>query len=118
VITSVDREGTGLGYDINLIQKVSSVVSIPVVACGGGGKPEHVAHAINDGGADAIALASMLHYDYIAKNAMKGDFSNEGNIEFLKKRSSFAKINPNSISSIKKEMIRAGIPTRCTRMEE
>jgi len=117
VITSVDREGTGLGYDINLIQKVSSAVSIPVVACGGGGSPEHVSSAIVEGGAEAVAVASMLHYDYVSKNSMKGDFSNEGNTEFLKKKSSFAKIKPNSISSIKKEMIKNGIPTRCTRME-
>jgi cyclase len=117
VLISVDREGTGLGYDIDLIRSVTRCVSIPVVACGGAGNCSHVITAIKDGGADAAAIASILHYDYIQKNTIIGDYSKEGNIEFLKKGISFTKVKPTSIPYIKKQMIASGIPTRVLKAE-
>ena len=63
---------------------VSDSVSIPVIAHGGAGQLEHIAGVIKDGHANAITFASMLHYDYIQKHQMKGDFKEEGNIEFFK----------------------------------
>ncbi len=62
MITSVDREGTGRGFDIELTRRLAEIVSVPVVACGGAGKAEHVQDVINEGQADAVAVASMLHY--------------------------------------------------------
>ncbi len=64
LVTSIEREGTGRGYDLELTQEVARAVDIPVVACGGAGKPEHVAQAIA-AGASAVSLASLLHYEYI-----------------------------------------------------
>jgi cyclase len=61
VVTSIDREGTGKGYDLELIRAVVGAVSVPVIACGGAGTPAHVVAAL-EGGASAAALASMLHY--------------------------------------------------------
>src|SRR3989338_8832877 len=64
MLTSVDREGTGLGYDIELTKKVSESVPIPVIACGGAGRIEDVYKVIIDGGADAVGIGSILHYDF------------------------------------------------------
>ena len=63
LLTSVDREGTRKGFDISLVQAVSSVVSVPVIACGGMGRVEDVADVVLNGGADAVAMADILHYN-------------------------------------------------------
>ncbi len=62
LLTSVDRDGTRLGFDIDLIKAVTSTVSVPVIASGGMGKPADAVVAVQFGGADAIAMADILHY--------------------------------------------------------
>ena len=101
VITSVDQEGTGLGYDIELTKKVANAVSIPVIAHGGAGSEEDVRKVIQEGNADAVALASVIHYDYIENNVLSVIGKEEGNTEFLKSGKSFSKIKPNTIKKIK-----------------
>ena len=61
LLTSVDREGTRKGFDIELVQAVTSEVSVPVIASGGMGKPEDCVTVVRDGGADAVAMADILH---------------------------------------------------------
>jgi len=63
LLTSVDKEGTGKGFDYELINLVSTVVPIPVIACGGMGKAEDLAKAVFEGRADAVAMANVLHYE-------------------------------------------------------
>jgi len=63
LVTSVDREGTKQGYEVDLIRAVSTAVSVPVIASGGMGKPEHLVEAVNEGKADALAMADILHYN-------------------------------------------------------
>lgn len=62
VLTSMDRDGTKDGYDIEITAAVSDAVSIPVVASGGAGRPEHLADAITLGHADAALAASIFHF--------------------------------------------------------
>src|SRR5436190_10662186 len=62
VLTSMDRDGTKDGYDLEITKAVSEAVSIPVVASGGAGKPEHLADAILLGKADAALAASIFHF--------------------------------------------------------
>ena len=62
VLTSMDADGTKDGYDLEITAAVSRAVSIPVVASGGAGCPEHLADAILEGGADAALAASIFHY--------------------------------------------------------
>jgi cyclase len=62
VLTSMDCDGTKDGYDIEITAAVSEAVSIPVVASGGAGKPEHLADAILKGKADAALAASIFHF--------------------------------------------------------
>ena len=61
-LVSVDRDGSGLGYDIDLIRKVTDATTVPVVACGGVGRYEHFAAGILEGGANAVAAANIFHF--------------------------------------------------------
>ena len=60
LLTSIDREGTWDGFDLDLIQLVTSQVSIPVIAHGGAGSIKHIGEAVRKGGASAVALGSMV----------------------------------------------------------
>jgi cyclase len=62
LLTSIDRDGTGRGYDVDLVKKVTAAVGIPVIASGGAGKVADCGTVIRDGGASAAALGSMAVY--------------------------------------------------------
>lgn len=62
LITSINRDGTWDGYDVDLIRMITRSVSIPVIACGGAGKLDDFAYAVNEGGASAVAAGSMFVY--------------------------------------------------------
>lgn len=61
-LTSIDRDGTQSGYDIDLVRKVVDSVSIPVIASGGVGRWEHLVEGIVEGGAEAVSVANRLHH--------------------------------------------------------
>lgn len=112
VITSVDREGTGLGFDIELTKMVAEAVSVPVIAHGGAGSVNDIKSIIDTGKADAVSIASMLHYEFISKNEINGDYKKEGNIEFLKSGRGFSKINVATLPEIKKYLYHQNISCR------
>jgi cyclase len=62
LLTSMDRDGTEDGYELELTRRVADAVEVPVIASGGAGEPEHLVHAIQQGGADAVLCASIFHY--------------------------------------------------------
>lgn len=62
LITSIDRDGTMQGYDLQLIENVARAVNLPVIASGGAGSYEHMRQAIQQAGASAVAAASMFHF--------------------------------------------------------
>ena len=62
LLTSVDREGTRKGYDIDLVRLVADAVPVPVIASGGMGTPQHLIDVVREGHADAVAIADALHY--------------------------------------------------------
>lgn len=62
LLTSIDREGTRKGFDIHLVKSVTNIISVPVIASGGMGVPEHMVEVIHEAEADAIAMADILHY--------------------------------------------------------
>jgi imidazole glycerol-phosphate synthase subunit HisF len=62
LLTSMDRDGTEDGYDLELTSAVAAAVGIPVIASGGAGRLEHLSEAIRSGGADAVLCASIFHY--------------------------------------------------------
>ncbi len=62
LLTSMDRDGTKIGYDIPLTRAISEAVNIPVIASGGVGTLEHLYEGLVDGKADAVLAASIFHY--------------------------------------------------------
>ena len=62
LVTSMDRDGTQIGYDIELMKKISSIVNIPLIASGGVGNLDHLAEGIKEGNASAVLAASIFHY--------------------------------------------------------
>jgi imidazole glycerol-phosphate synthase subunit HisF len=62
LLTSMDRDGTEDGYELELTRAVADAVDVPVIASGGAGTPEHLVAAVERGGADAVLCASIFHY--------------------------------------------------------
>ena len=94
LLTSINNEGMGTGFDLELTKEIASKVHVPVIACGGAGKAEDFCSVVNEGMADAVAAASVFHYNYatpIDKPFMSfeearlrmGDHIDSGNIDFL-----------------------------------
>jgi cyclase len=98
IITSIDTEGTGDGYDTALIKGVSERFEIPVIACGGAGNKEHVLEVLQNGFADAVAISSILHYEIASKLVKDDEFLTEGNDNFI-----------NNFRAINKKSTRNGI---------
>ena len=63
LVTSIDREGTRRGFDIQLTLAIARAVKVPVIASGGMGTPAHLVEVIREGGADAVAMADILHFN-------------------------------------------------------
>ncbi len=84
VINSIDADGTRDGYEINLTRMIAESVSIPVIASGGAGKPEHLYDVLTEGHADAALVASVVHY---------GEYTCRDLKEYLHKRGIKVRLN-------------------------
>ena len=84
LLTSMDRDGAKIGYDLELLKAVTAAVSVPVIASGGAGAAQHMVDAVVQGGADAVLAASIFHFGEV------------------------------SISEVKQAMAGAGLPVRLT----
>ena len=79
LLTSMDKDGTKSGFDLELTRAVSDAVNIPVIASGGVGNLQHLADGVQEGHADAVLAASIFHYgEYTVQQAKK--FMSERNI--------------------------------------
>ncbi len=77
LVTSVDKDGTKKGFDTELIAKITKLVSIPVIACGGAKTPQDVADCFTQTNCDAISFATMLHYDTTTIQEVKETCANQ-----------------------------------------
>jgi len=129
LVTSIDREGMGTGYDIELTRMIANQVPVPVIACGGAGQKEHVVEAVSEGMADAVCAASLFHYQYMEQletlymssdepKLRMGKQVDEGNVDYLKTRTCggfpWTVITPASIPEVKELMTNADIDIRKT----
>jgi cyclase len=78
VLTSMDADGTKAGYDLEMTRAVAEAVSIPVIASGGAGTPEHLAQVLTAGKADAALAASIFHYNEYGIRATKAYLAERG----------------------------------------
>lgn len=88
IVNSIDRDGLMLGYDLDLLKKISGEVGVPVIACGGAGNINHMHEAVNKGGVSSIAAGSMFVFNgkhravlitYPGQKEIKEVFSNQVN---------------------------------------
>lgn len=103
LVTSVDMEGTGEGFDHELIKSINEVVTIPVVAHGGPAHAEHIVDMFEVTNADAVAVASLLHYEAIEKIDHNLLLS-EGNTRFLEEKRRFHKFVPIGLAELKERI--------------
>lgn len=78
VVNSIDADGTKEGYELRLTRLIAEAVSIPVIASGGGGNPEHLYQVLTEGKADAALVASILHYGEFSVHAIKEYLAQKG----------------------------------------
>lgn len=78
MLTSIDAEGTKKGFDLELNEAVANAVSIPVISSGGAGKNSDICELLNSTNVDAVALASVLHYDLTTISSIKNDLLANG----------------------------------------
>jgi cyclase len=128
LLTSINRDGMGRGFDLDLVRRISDAVPVPVIASGGAGNVKHFAEAVQVAHADAVAAASVFHYQYavpVDKPFMShsearlrmGEQIDSGNIDFLNHgygRQRSIPVSPASIDQVKMSMAAAGVPVRAT----
>ena len=117
LITSIDREGTGKGFDTELVKKIAEFSPVPVIACGGAGRREDFLEIIKEGRADAVAAASVFHYHRLKALESPEQFRDEGNIEFIKQSRGTidflkSRIQPTDIKTVKEFLKESGISCR------
>lgn len=78
VLNSIDADGTRDGYELNLTRMISEAVPVPVIASGGGGKPQHLVDVLTDANADAALIASMVHSGDYTVPGIKAELSKAG----------------------------------------
>ena len=78
LLTSMDRDGTGEGYDLDLLKAVGEAVRVPVIASGGAGSIEHFAEALTEGRVDAVLAASRFHFGELTIREVKEELARRG----------------------------------------
>jgi cyclase len=117
MVTGIHSEGTGQGIDLELTRAVAQAVDVPVIAGGGAGSLEHIRAAVEDGRADAVAVASMLHYEFISRHrAVDSDYRDEGNTDFLRQGAGYARVQATPLPEIKQYLRDHGV--HCRPLEE
>ena len=78
LLTSMDRDGTGEGYDLELLEAVAVATNVPLIASGGAGEPQHFADALTRGRADAVLAASRFHFEELSIAEVKAFLAERG----------------------------------------
>jgi len=78
LVTSIDRDGTRLGYDLELLRRITTSVRLPVIASGGCGSLKHFLEAFTEGGCDAALAASLFHYGELSVGQVKAYLASKG----------------------------------------
>ena len=112
IITSVDKEGTGKGFDFDLVSLITKSVSIPVIAHGGAGRKEDIELILSSKIVDSIAIASILHYDLIKNLISNNQTVNEGNFDFLNSGKKVSQIESIGLQNLKDYLNSKGIQCR------
>jgi imidazole glycerol-phosphate synthase subunit HisF len=114
ILTSVDREGTGDGYDIELVRTVAEMAPIPVIACGGAGAMADIGEVLVSGKADAVSVASVLHYNFV-RNHDPFEGNEKADVMGPKRKvHTYSKIADASLPELKDYLVQHGVDCRHT----
>ena len=92
ILTFIDSDGTGKGFDLEFINKIEKLITSPLIISGGAGNIKQVKSLFKKTDVSGVAIGSLLHYNLIqGKKLIEKDFINEGNIDFIKKNNSINK---------------------------
>jgi imidazole glycerol-phosphate synthase subunit HisF len=114
LLTSIDQDGTGRGFDCDLVASIASDAPIPVIASGGAGSVDHIVDVIRRGNADAVAVGSLFHYHPDALVVGNGSGQGEGNTTFLASQRKFASFRPLRLDALKVSLSEADVDVRPT----
>ena len=108
ILTFIDYDGTGKGFDLMFIKKIKKLFNSPLVVSGGAGNIQNIKSLFKNTNTSGVALSSFLHYNLIqGKKLNENDFLNEGNIDFISKNSLLSKKFENiSVQNIFKKLNR------------
>lgn len=112
LVTAIQREGTGRGYDVALTREIAEAVPIPVIASGGAGNVTDVVDVVQDGLADAVSIASLFHYNFVRHHELEGNFDAGIDLAHLQTTAGFATIEDASLETVKKHLTAHGISCR------
>lgn len=112
IITSVDNEGTGKGFDEDLIYQITEFISVPLIVHGGAGNKNHIKDVIKNCDIDAVSAASIFHYDFIKNTSKEKHIDSEGNFEFLLSGRSMKSIQSSTIKETKSFLSQNNINVR------
>ena len=105
LVTSIDREGTGKGYDLELTRTIADAVPVPVVACGGAGSIADIVQVARAGHAQGACLASMLHY-WVVRNVEASDTFDEAiNLAHLRDGRGFTRVQEVALTDLKRQLL-------------
>ena len=107
LLTSIDRDGTGRGFQDDLIKKISKSLKIPVIAHGGASKISDIVNIFKQTDVSATAISSMLHYSLIVDDKKKNlSKNNTGNFNFIESGKKFKNFGIYNLSDIKKKLVK------------
>ena len=112
LVTSIDNEGTGKGFDLELIKTISASVTVPVIASGGAGKKEHLYEVAKYSNVNGIGVGSLFHYDLISNKTVKTKDNPNENYNHLKMGRGFSGVNPISLIKTKDYLFKNGMNSR------
>ncbi len=112
VLTSVDQEGTGKGFDIDLINLISDRLNIPLIVHGGAGSKEDILNLALSNRVEGICASSIFHYNVLEKNKIKLSQSSEGNTDFVKSNQKVKHIQSVDIRNLKEFLIQNRVNVR------
>lgn len=112
LLTSIDNEGTGKGFNSELVRNIYQIIKIPLILNGGAHQPSDIAKIKKEFGLDAFAISSLLHYNFLSNKNKNNYETLLGNTSFIKSNKSFKNFGSFSIKDIKMELLKNKIPTR------
>lgn len=112
LVTSIEREGTGKGFELELTRRIAQAVPIPVIACGGAGSAEHVLEVAREAQVQAVCVASILHYDLVKNHPAEESFEHGVNTAHLRSGAGFGRISETELPKLKAYLRENGIDCR------